>query len=111
MVAVLFKSVMLLCRCPLGQWWRYSSSPLCYCADALWHYISGPLCFCAGALWDNGGTAVYVDGHLFPTSVHWLLLWLSQTGEAVQSAVDMCLKFSYLHLCKLPKKEQGSFAI
>jgi len=52
---------------------------------------------------------VYVDGHLFPASVHRLLLWLSQTGEAVQSAVDVCFKFSYLltPYVNCQKKEQG----
>ena len=53
---------------------------------------------------------MYVDGHLFPTSVHRLLLWLSQTGEAVQSAVDVCFKFSYLltPYVNCQKKSKGS---
>ena len=32
---------------------------------------------CAGAVCHDGCPAVHVDGHLLPSRLHWILLWLS----------------------------------
>jgi len=41
----------------------------------------------AGAICHNGCIALHVDGHLFPTGLHWILLWLSQAGMPAEAFI------------------------